>query len=364
MQRLTRWARDHVANSAAQQVVPERECVFRGGDDQQHGWGFAEHLGRVLQPERGTQHRRRHQQLPGPRAELIKPPLHDTVNPLRQLSRTQHGTAAGDLHGALLAQAADQLGDQRGVPGGTTGQGQQGLVRWRAERVRDQGRHRVITKRGQHDTSSSVLLQQAEQVFRVVLRCAGPGQDPRDRVPLQVPWQCPQRGQRGRAGPLQVIQAHQDRNGRGPLFQVRSYLADPPCRRLRQIMIMAIRGEPGERLAQGRAQRGERDRPAQLVRCSRRQGKTLPRGLAGGAAEQQGLADARLPLHQHHTAQPPLSAPQQVTNYLLLRVTSAHHLIAGRSHRRRCHPARSRRGVSDHRCHINRLALHVFCVRG
>ena len=84
-----------------------------------------------------------------------------------------------------------------------------------------------------------------------------------------------------------------------------------------------------ERLAQGRAQREERDRLAQLVRCPRGQGKALLRGLVGGVAEQQGLADARLPVHQHHAASPPLGASQQVTDQLLFRLTSAHNLCAG-----------------------------------
>jgi hypothetical protein len=33
MQRLARWPRDHVADSAAQQFVPERERVAGGGHD-------------------------------------------------------------------------------------------------------------------------------------------------------------------------------------------------------------------------------------------------------------------------------------------------------------------------------------------
>ena len=173
-------------------------------------------------------------------------------------------------------------------------------------------------------------------------------------MPFQVPRQRPQRGQRGRAGPVQVIQADQDRSRRGSLFEVRPYLGDPPRSRIRQITTGIIGGEPGERLTQGRAQREERDRLAQLVRCSRGQGKAVLRGLVGGVAEQQGLADTRLPVHQHHAASPPLSAPQQVTDHLLFRRTSAQNLPAGRSLPRRHPPARSRGGITDHRrCHAS-----------
>jgi hypothetical protein len=42
------------------------------------------------------------------------------------------------------------------------------------------------------------------------------------------------------------------------------HLADPPTGRVRQIKIGAIGGELGERLSKGRAQRKERDCPANL----------------------------------------------------------------------------------------------------
>ena len=135
VQRLAGRPRDHLADGAAQQLVAEGERVVGGGHDpgvhrlldrgQQRGRGFAEHLGRVFQPERRAQHRRRHQQVPGLLAEAIEPPLRDAVDPLRQPGRHQHGAAAGDLHGVIVAQAADQLGQQRGVPGGAASQGQQ-----------------------------------------------------------------------------------------------------------------------------------------------------------------------------------------------------------------------------------------------
>ena len=171
-------------------------------------------------------------------------------------------------------------------------------------------------------------------------------------MPFQVPRQRPQRGQRGRAGPVQVIEADQDGSRRGPLLQVRPYLGDPPRSRIGPVTTGIIGGQPGERLAQGRAQREERDRLAQRVRGSRGQRKALFRGLVDGVAEQPGLADARLPVHQHHAASTPLSAPQQVTDHLLLRLMPAHNLAAGRSLPRRHPPARSREGVTDHRGHV------------
>ena len=361
MQRLPRWPGDHLADSAAQQFVPERERVVGGGHDpgvhrlldrgQQPGRRFAEHLRRVLQPERRAEHRRGHQQVPGLLAEAIKPPLCDPVHPLRQPGGNQDGAAAGDPDGFIVAQAADQLGKQRRVPGGTTGQVHQGLVGRCAERLNKHCRYRILIQRGQGDPGGTILLQEAKEVFGVMLRCAGPGQKPGDRVAFQVPWQRPQGCQGGRACPLQVIQAHQDRSRRGPLFQMRAHLADPPPGRVRQVTIGITGGEPGEWLTQRRAQREERERPAQLVGCSRRQGKTLPRCHADGLAQQQGLAYPRLSLHQHHTASPLLSSPQQVTDYPLLGLTSAHSLIAGISRPRRSFPACSRRGVTDQRRH-------------
>jgi hypothetical protein len=342
--RIARGPRDHVGHGACQQLVPERECVFSCGHEpgahrfldrgQQRGRGFAEHFGGVFQPERAAEHRRCHEQVPGLLAESFEAPLRDAVNPPRQPARSQHGTAAGDVHGVVVAQAVDQFGEQQGVPGGTAGQGQQARARRRAERVREQARHRIITQRGQGDPGGTVLLQKAEQVVHVLLRCAGPGQDPRDRMPFQLPRQYPQGRQGSPAVPVQVIQAHQDRYCRSPLFQVRLYVADPPRGLIRQITTGIIGGGPGERLTQGCAQCEERDGPAQLVRCSRRQGKPLPRGFLGGLAQQQRLAHARLPLHQHHPAKPSLSTPQQVTEYLLLRLPSGYDLLAGRLHRR------------------------------
>jgi hypothetical protein len=114
---------------------------------------------------------------------------------------------------------------------------------------------------------------------------------------------------------------------------MRLYPADPPRRRVREVTIMATSGALSEGFAKGGAQREERDGPAQLVRRSRRQRKPLPRRHIGGVAEQPGFAYARFPLHQHHSASPSLSAPQQVTDYFLLPLTSAHSLIADRSHR-------------------------------
>jgi hypothetical protein len=81
-------------------------------------------------------------------------------------------------------------------------------------------------------------------------------------MPFQVPWQRLQRSQRGRAGPVQVIEAYQDRSRRGSLFEVRTYLGDPACGRIRPIAAGIIGGQLGERLAQRRAQHGKRDRLA------------------------------------------------------------------------------------------------------
>ena len=361
MQRLARWPRDHVADSAAQQFVPERERVAGGGHDpgvhrlldpgQQRGRRFAEHFGRVLQPERRAQHGRGHQQVPGLLAESIKPPLRDPVHPPRQLGRNQDGPAAADPDGVIVTQAADQLGEQRRVPGGATGQVGQGLIGRCAERVNEHGRHRIAIQRGQGDPGGTILLQEAKQVFQVMVRCAGPGKKPGDRLAFQVLWQRPQGCQGGRACPLQVIQAHQDWSCCGPLFQMRGHLADPPPRRIRQVTLGITGCEPGERLTQRRVQREEWERAAQPVGCARRQGKTQPRCLADGLAQQQRRTYPRLPFHQHHTAHPLLSSPQQVTDYPPLRLTPAHGQIAGIPRLRRSLPAWSWREVTDHRGH-------------
>jgi hypothetical protein len=74
--------------------------------------------------------------------------------------------AAGDLHGVIVAQAADQLGYQGRVAGGAAGQVGQGLVGRGAERLDEHVRHHVLVQRGQHEPGGTVLDQQAEQVVR------------------------------------------------------------------------------------------------------------------------------------------------------------------------------------------------------
>jgi hypothetical protein len=114
---------------------------------------------------------------------------------------------------------------------------------------------------------------------------------------FQVSRQCPQRGERGWACTVQVIQAHQDRNRRSSLFEVRSYPGDRPRSRMQRITSGIISGEPSERLTQGPAQLEERDHLTQLVRRGCDQGKALRRGRVGGVAEEHGLADAGLSVH-------------------------------------------------------------------
>ena len=180
-------------------------------------------------------------------------------------------------------------------------------------------------------------------------------------MPFQVPRQYPQRGQRGRAGPLQVIQADQDRSHRGALFEVRPDLGDPPRSRIRQIATGIVSGWPGE----PPAQREERDRLAQLVRGSRGQGKALLRALVCGVAEQQGSADARLPVHQQHAASSPLSTPEEVTDDLLFGRASVQHIPAGRPLPRLHPPARLSGGVTDHRRHVTAPLIELnVCSAG
>jgi hypothetical protein len=85
---------------------------------------------------------------------------------------------------------------------------------------------------------------------------------------------------------------------------------------------------------QAPAQRGERDRPAQLARCSRGQEEAPPGRLAGGVAEQRGLADTRLPFHQQYAAHSPLGALEQAAGHHLFGPASVQHFPAGPSLRR------------------------------
>jgi hypothetical protein len=338
VQRLTGRLRDHLGDGAADKRVPEREGVVSCGHDpgahrllnhgQQRGRGLGEHVSGIFQPERRSEDGRDRQQVPGPAAEAFQPLMDGSHDPLRRVRGDQHGVAAGDPDGVVVTQATDQLGEQQRVPCGPRAQGQQVRARRRAERVGEQARHRVAAERAQGDPGSAVPLQHAEQQFRVFVPGAGPGEDPGDGVALQLPRQRPQCGQHGGAGPLQVIQADQDRSHRGPPFQVGPQSADPPGRRVQQPVRVVPRDEPAQRL-QGGAQGEERDRPAQPVRCPRRQRESLPGCLAYGLAEQPGLADALLALDQDHAAGPPLGAPQHVTNGPPLGITPVHDPAVG-----------------------------------
>jgi len=77
-------------------------------------------------------------------------------------------------------------------------------------------------------------------------------------MPFKVPRQGPQRGQCGRAGPVQIIQADQDRSRRGSPLEVRPDLGDPPRGRVRPVTTGIIGADPGGRLTEGRAEREER----------------------------------------------------------------------------------------------------------
>jgi hypothetical protein len=252
-----------------------------------------------------------------------------TNDPLRQVGGDQPGVAAGDPDGVVVTQATDQLGEQQRVPCGTRAQGQQVRAGRRAERVGEQTRHRVATERAQGDPGGAVPLQHAEQQSRVFVPGAGPGEDPGDGVTLQLPRQRPQRGQHGRAGPLEIIQADQDRSHRGPPLQVRP---------------------------QGCARGEERDRPPQPVRCPRRQRETLPGCLAYGLAEQPGLADALLALDQDHAASPAPGAPQQLANGPPLRIAPVHDATIGGPYGQHGFPADPGRVVVDGRRHISASA--------
>src|SRR5277367_131073 len=140
-----------------------------------------------------------------------------------------------------------------------------------------------------------------------------------------------QRGQRGEAGPVEVVETDQDRGHCGSLFEARSCLGNPPGDRIWSVTTRLVVGEPGERLTQRRAERGERDRLAELVRRSCDQGKALLGGLVGGVAEELRLAAAGLPVHQHQAASALLSTPQEVADHLLFRFATMDDLAVGHS---------------------------------
>jgi hypothetical protein len=69
----------------------------------------------------------------------------------------------------IVTQTTDQLGEQPRVSLCAASQGQQRLIRRRAERVGQQCRHRVVAESAQRDAGGTVPPQEAEQVLGVLL---------------------------------------------------------------------------------------------------------------------------------------------------------------------------------------------------
>jgi hypothetical protein len=170
---------DCLADSTAQELMPETEYVPGGGHDpgrhrlvhlgQQRGRGHAEHLGHVVKPECGFEHRGGLDQLLRSPAEALKPLPRHAVHSPWQPAWHQRGALLTEPHAVLVAQAADQLGQQQRVPGGLGRQRHQTLIRRYAKPVREQRRYRVISKRRHADADRAVRLQDVEQVLRVIL---------------------------------------------------------------------------------------------------------------------------------------------------------------------------------------------------
>ena len=137
----------------------------------------------------------------------------------------------------------------------------------------------------------------------VVVGSAGTAEHPGHRVLPQIPGQRPQSRQRGRAGPVQVIHADQNRRGRRPLGQVSPQLADPPHRGVRQPPLVALGGEPGERLAEGLPQLEQRYRLAQRVGRANREREPEP---AARSTASPSRADLPMPGSPSTSSTPPV----------------------------------------------------------
>ena len=155
--------------------------------------------------------------------------------------------------------------------------------------------------------------------------------------------QHPERQQGGRAGPLQVIQADQDRAGRGPLLQVGLQLADPPGGKVRRAR--AVPGAAAQRLVQRGEQGEERHVPAELVAAAGGQREALAGRLPGGLAEQQRLPHPRVTVNQQYPAQTALRAPEQLPDQLPFGLAATHGYMPGRLGRPCAH-----RGAPGHCC--------------
>jgi hypothetical protein len=236
----------------------------------------------------------------------------------------QGGLAAGDPDRELLAQAGDQVDQQRRVPRGLLRQRQQAEVGGGPEYVVDQRGHRILAEPGQAHAAGPVLLKQVEQMAGVVMRRGRPGENPGHRVLPQVAGERAERGQRGGARPLQVVHAHQDRRGRRPGGQVIAHLADPPHRRVRLPPLVALGGDRGERLAKRPPHREERYRLAQRVPGADGERESEPGRLADGVPQQGRLPDAGFALDQQHAAAAALRAQQHVAYQPPLRAASTH----------------------------------------
>ena len=156
--------------------------------------------------------------------------------------------------------------------------------------------------------------------------------------------QHPECQQRGRAGPLQVIQADQDRAGRGPLLQVGLQLADPPGGEVGR-----ARAVPGtaaaQWLVQRREQGEERHVPAELVAAAGGQRESLAGRLPGGLAEQQRLPHPRVTVNEQDPAHTALRVPEQPPDQLPFGLAPTHGYMPGRLGRPCAH-----RGAPGHSC--------------
>ena len=278
-----------------------RERLVHGG--QQGGGGLAQQHRRVFEPERAAEGRGGLQQQPGPGVQPVERVLHPYLDPLRHVCRPQAGPARGDGDRVLLDQASDEIGKQQWVTCGSGGKRRQVCIGSGAERVCEQIGHCRIAERLQADPGRTLPLQQVEEQLRTIIGFRRvPGQDPGQRIRGELAGHRAECVQGSRIGPLQIVQADQQRPDSGALLEPGAERLDEPDRQVCLAVPVRLVGQGGRPFTQGAEQRAHRHEPAQLVGCRRghREAGFLGRGCR--VREQQRLSRPQLPLDEQRAA--------------------------------------------------------------
>ena len=153
-------------------------------------------------------------------AELVQASPYGGVDALWQRGSGQPGDAAFDADAVLLAQPPEEFGEKEWVAAGLGGQHGEFLPGGHAQRVGGHLGHRVVVERLQEDPDGPLLFQQVEQPVGVIVARGGTaGQEPGHGTGRQPRGQGPQGHERGRIGPLEIVQGDEQRPGAGSLLQ-------------------------------------------------------------------------------------------------------------------------------------------------